>query len=279
MNEFRYSLIRYIANPKRMEPQNVGVLLQGDGQIDFRLNPHASKRGDIDTQIFRKWKSFLHQEVHEAALPLFQPPRSDSEFLRYLSELCDSTVVLSPPLQVISSKPFDETLNSLYEDLVAPPESSRAAARRPAGRFRQLSEEHEFLRRGMKKRMHLNRGADRFWMAYRQVANGTLLAIDKVEVDVRMDETANEIERLPLIENHLPKFLEKRKGERPSRFVLLADRFERPFGSQSYEEYEAMKDDFESAISRLQSKGAEVLRTVEATQGLVAEIDAMLDSA
>lgn len=279
MSEYRYALIRYIANPKRMEPQNVGVLLQGDGQIDFRLNPHASKRGDIDTPVFRKWTSFLQQEVRDAAMPLFQPPRSDVEFLRYLSDLCDSTVVLSPALQIISNKPFDDVLESLYDELVAPPESSRAAARRPAGRFRQMSDEREFVRRGMKKRMHLTRGNDRFWMAYRQVANGTLLAIDKVEVNTRLDETANEIERLPTIEHHLPSFLKNRKGERPSRFVLLADQLEKPFGSQSDKEYEAMKDDFESAIAKLRSKGAKILRTVEETQELVAEIDSMLSVA
>jgi hypothetical protein len=276
MNEFLYALIRYISNPKRMEPQNVGVLLQGDGQIEFKLNPHASKRGDIDTQVFQKWKAFLHQEVNEAAMPLFQPARSDVEFLRYLSDLCDSTVVLSPPLQLVTGKPFSEVLESLYDELVAPPESNKAAARRPAGRFRQLSDERDFIRRGMKRRMHLTRGKDRFWMAYRQVENGTLLAIDKVEVNTRLDETANEIERLPNIEHHLQRFLARRKGERPSRFVLLADQMERPFGAQSPEEFAAMREDLELAIADLQSKGAEIVRTVDATHSLANEIDAML---
>jgi len=94
---YHYSLIRYVPDPDRMEPVNVGLVLQGDGGLDFRLNPHASKRKEIDTEQFRRWKDFFEAEIRGPHLPLFQPERESARFFRYLSDLCGGPVFLSNP--------------------------------------------------------------------------------------------------------------------------------------------------------------------------------------
>src|SRR5436190_24087936 len=86
MFDFRYALIRYIPDPFRMEPINIGVLLQGRGRIDFRLNTQASKKGVVDTATFKRWRSFLDEEVGGKPVPLFQPDKSTPQFFAYLQE-------------------------------------------------------------------------------------------------------------------------------------------------------------------------------------------------
>lgn len=277
MIEYRYALVRYVPNPKRMEPTNVGVLLQGAGRLDFKLNPHAPKRANINTTVFHQWRDFLDKEVRGPHLPLFQPPREDSAFLAYLSDLCNSTVVLSTAYQFVTPLPFDLALEALYAELVAPPpDANPPVPNQPAGRFRQLTDVRGFVKRGMKRHEHVVRGGDRLWMAYRQVENGCLLAIDKVEVNERMGATANEIERLPTVESKLHSFLCPGKGEKPTRYVLLVDELSKPFGSQPPAEFEAMREDLNSAVESLTSKGAEIVRTLDSTVELADEIDAML---
>ena len=51
MQDFRYLLVRYVPDRERMEPINVGII-QGAGRIDFRLNPHAARRKEIETVTF-----------------------------------------------------------------------------------------------------------------------------------------------------------------------------------------------------------------------------------
>lgn len=279
MQEFRYLLIRYIPDADRMEPINVGVILQGAGRVDVRVSPHAAKRKEIDTAVFQQWRRFFLDEIRGESAPLFQPPKMSPQFLTYLAQLCEGSVILTRPL-VLATDPvrsFDEALESLYRRLVAPPDiTSPVAASRPTGRFRQLTENRDFLKRGMKRHVHLEVDKERFWIAYRQVRNGELIAIDKIEVNTQIGATANEIERLPRILQQLPTFLEGAKAGPSRRFVLLADELKQPFTEQAQAEFEAMQEDLEGVVEKVTKEGGRVLRSVRSAEELADEIDRIL---
>lgn len=277
MADYRYSLIRYVPDMQRMEPSNVGVILQGCGRLDVKLSPHAAKRGDIDTAVFQQWRDFFHAEIKQDAIPLFQPPKTSEQFFRYLRGLCEDTVVLSETLFYQSADRFDQVLEQLYDRLVAPPRSTDSLpSNRPSGRFRDIAEEKGFLRRGMKRHAHLFVNNQRLWMPYRQIHNDSIWAIDKVEINTQIGQTANEIERLPTIQQHLATFLGSKSRANP-KYYVLADQFERPFSSQDDSEFEAMRDDLERSLECLQKDGANVVRNVEDVEKLATEIDKHLE--
>lgn len=276
MAEYLYALIRYVPDAIRMEPINIGVLLQGPDRLDFKLNVHASKRKDFNTIIFRQWRQFLQDEIKGPTLQLFQPRKTSPDFFIYLAGLCEGSVILSTALYHAAPDelPFDDVMNSLYARLVATPESSsHIDSSRPTGRFREISDARNFLARGMKRHAHVTLGGRKLWMAYRQIDNGELIAIEKVEVAQQMGATANEIERLPRIRESLPEFLGNGPRLKPTRCVILADRLERPFGDQTQDEFNSMRDDLEREIDQLEELGAEVIRSPEAAELLGDEVD------
>ncbi len=130
MNEFYYALIRFIPDAERMEPFNVGVLLQGRGLLDFKLSVHAAKRKDVDTPTFQKWRAFLEDEVRGEPVPFFQPPKESISFFRHLASLCDGTITISNPffLSERTEESFEDILQSLYDRLVAPIDQPRRDA-------------------------------------------------------------------------------------------------------------------------------------------------------
>ena len=124
MQDFRYALIRFVKDRERMEPVNAGVILQGAGRVEFKLQPHFARRKDVDTAVWADWREFFDQEIHGEAVPLFQPDRRVEQFLRHLRDLCTANIVVSEPLlvSVPDDRSFDATLDSLYERLAAPPD-------------------------------------------------------------------------------------------------------------------------------------------------------------
>lgn len=120
MNDLRYALIRFVPDMNRMEPINVGVVLQAPGRIDFKLN--AARRKDMETSVFQKWQAFFEEEIRGDAIPILQPPKDSVQFLHYLSNLCEHTVIMTRPLTVSTraDESFETTLQSLYERLVIP---------------------------------------------------------------------------------------------------------------------------------------------------------------
>lgn len=274
MIDYRYVLVRFVPDPERMEPTNVGVILQGNDRVNVQFSPHAAKRKEIDTEIYNEWKAFFQTEICGDAAPLFQPDRASPKFLQHLEALCGETVVLSRPLllSVDDSQHFEDVLQSLYRRLVAPCEPETAgAATRPTGRFRQLAEERGFDDRGMKKYAPISVNHDRLWRAYRQVVNGEIIALDKVEVGNRIGETSTEIERLPLIAEKLPSFV----GEKRTHF-LLVDQLEQRFTGQTVDEFEAMRDDLESCVERIEKAGGKVIRELSDVDTFADRLDACL---
>lgn len=279
MNKYHYVLIRYVPDRERMEPTNVGVILQGNRRLDMKFSQHAAKRSDIDTTAYRQWKDFFRTEVQGDPMPLFQPDKASPAFLRYLEPLCEGPVLLSKPLllQTDPTRRFDEVLNSLYDRLVAPPEmASPTPASSPTGRFRQLAECCQFVDRGMKRHAHVKVDGKRLWMAYRQVLDGELIAFDKVEVANNIGQTSYEIERLPRIAHLLPDFIRGRAAGKATRYLLLADQLVEPFTGQPEDEFEAMRDDLEQAVEEVKKQGCTIIRITKEAEEFANELDERL---
>lgn len=279
MRDYRYQLVRYVADRERMEPINVGIILQGEGRIDLKLSPNAARRKDVDTAAFQQWRRFLSEEIQGDPTPMFQPERTSTAFLRYLEGICEGPIFLSPPLgaSVPVESGFNQVIESLYRRLVAPRDADATASDddRPSGRFRRIAEERKFLDRGMKRQAHLHVGGKRLWMAYRQVRNGELIAFDKVEVDRQLSQTANEIERLPEIARQLPLLLERGDSLRV-HYALLADELVRPFRDQTEEEFLAMREDLRRYTEAIVKAGGTILESRADVDNLADEIDRKL---
>jgi len=99
--------------------------------------------------------------------------------------------------------------------------------------------------------------------------------MDKIEVNVEIGKTANEIERMPHVLENLPSFLQA-GGGRPTRYVLLADSMQQPFTDQPIDEFEAMRNELETIVQKVQQVGGEVVRTVPEAERLATELDRLL---
>jgi hypothetical protein len=281
MNDFRYSLIRFVPDLERMEPFNVGIILQGQGKLDFRLSPHVAKRKDVDTVIFQKWRSFLEEEIRGEEVPYLQPPKLSREFLEYLARMCDQTMTISRPLY-LSERPeegFESVLQSLYDRLVAPPDQRRKEqSPRPTSTFRDLEEAKQFRKRGMKKHPYVSLpGEKQRWNAYRQVVNGQDIVVDKVEVNSVVGLTADEIQKLSSgVGRFLERFLHASHPVIPPRYVLIADELREKFTDQTDEDYQAMKDELQGVLDVVRSQGGEILRDPREVQEFAEEVDKKL---
>lgn len=275
MKSYRYALIRFVADALRMEPVNVGLILQDESKLDFQLNPHFARRGNVETSVFRQWKEFLAEEIQGPSMPLFQPKKTSTGFFSHLAGLCDGAIRISEPLAYqVEPAPFEDVLSALYERLVATPTSATTAeSNRPSGRFRQLMEQYDFLHRGMLRHAHLELEGKRRWRPYRHVLNGQVLAIDKIEVSNQIGQTANEIQALAAPLRLLKDFLARPVADRPTRYVLLADRLETAFGEQSEIDFRMMRDDLEQAVDDVRKAGGEVIRDTKAAADLADDLD------
>jgi hypothetical protein len=143
MNEvpYLYQIIRYVSDLERMEPQNIGIVVQGQGQTVARLwkyfRPLGEKR-DFDYLNFRKWREFFEEEINGAQVSMFQPPRQSPEFLDYLQSRCNSNYLMTRPLRFISQVDrVEEVRDYLYDRLVKPQNENQEPALQPVQRFRE----------------------------------------------------------------------------------------------------------------------------------------------
>ncbi len=280
MSIFHYALIRFVPDAERMEPINIGVVLQGGGKIAFKLSPHVAKRKDIDTQIYQKWRKFFELEIDGPAVPLFQPPKDSPDFIRHLGSLCESTITITRPLiqDIREQISFEEALESIYDRLVAPPEQKKKQPERPTSHFRQIEDEKDFRRRGMKKHPYIAVPGNKHWNAFRQVLNGQDIVIDKIEVGNFVGLTADEIQKLSSgAENFLASFLKsKSDAGRPTRYCLIADQLVTKFTEQADEDFAIMQEELENVKAFVKRLGGEVLDQPSDILGFTEDIDRRL---
>jgi hypothetical protein len=266
-----------------MEPINIGVILQGSGRIDFKLSPNAARRKDIETQVYQKWRKFFEQEIGGPAIPLFQPPKHSPDFIAHLGSLCENTITITRPLILANQVPtsFEEALESIYDRLVAPPEQKKRQPNRPTSYFRQIEDEKEFRKRGMKKHPYIaipGVPGNKHWNAFRQVLNGQDIAIDKIEVGNSVGLTADEIQKLSSgVGSFLTAFLKSRPTDgRPKRYCLIADQLDTKFSEQTEEDYGIMQEELDGIKRLVKTLGGEVLDQPNEIVGFTDEIDRRL---
>jgi hypothetical protein len=188
-------------------------------------------------------------------------------------------VVLSQPLALSApeSRNFGEILDALLTRLVLPLDPVSAGEDfRPTGRFRRRANEHDFLKRGMKKYAHVEIDANRHWAAYRQALNGQFIAVDKVEVGREQGRTADELEKIIRVIGLLDGFLNNQIHGKPTRYVLLADELKEPFSDQGADEFKAMQADLDSAVDAVTKAGGQVLRTADQAESFAEELNEKL---
>lgn len=137
---YLYQIIRYVPDLERMEAQNIGIVVQGEGQTITKLWKYFRPQGDrvdFDYSNFRKWREFFEEEINGSQISMFQPERSSPEFLEYLQSRCRSNYLLTRPLSIVmGTDNMEEVRDYLYERLVRTPESNEPALQ-PVRRFRE----------------------------------------------------------------------------------------------------------------------------------------------
>jgi hypothetical protein len=139
--QFRYQLIRYVPDLLRMEPQNIGIIVQDESGVTCRLWTRFRPLGDkpdFDYANYRKWREFFEAEVNGPQVALFQPPRNSPEFLEFLQSRCKGSYIVTHPLKgTMETHDIVEARDFLYETLVMRREEEPEPAEQPVQRFRE----------------------------------------------------------------------------------------------------------------------------------------------
>ncbi|SRR6266404_220470 len=139
--DYLYQIIRYIPDLRRMEPQNIGILVQSESGITCRLWTRFRPLGDkpdFDYANFRKWREFFELEINGPQIKMFQPPRESREFLEYLQSRCKGNYTVTRPLHVaMEANHIDQVRDYLYETLVRSSDDEHEPAEQPVRRFRE----------------------------------------------------------------------------------------------------------------------------------------------
>lgn len=199
---FRYQLLRYVADLERMEPINIGIIVQSDDGIAHRIHGHFRPGKDIkpdfDRANFKAWREFFDAEIRRRTGREFAPPPHSREFLEYLVSRCRGNYQLTPPLAVETGvEDLAEVLKDLYQRLVLrPTEETADRASAPVGRFREDLTEKALDRR-FGSVLHHNEYIDLDGLQqpfYYWYQNGRTVLIDKVEVASQVRYTQLELE-------------------------------------------------------------------------------------
>ena len=277
-HDFTYALIRFVPDPERMEPLNVGVVVQGEEGIKLRLDNYFGGRKGIDAGIYKRWREFLHDEVEGEQKSMFRPARSSPEFWRYLRSLTGDTVVMTEPLALSSAEDqrLDGVLDMLYDRLVSrkasEKESSAGRPGHPAFEFRRIRNERNFDKRGLKKSHALKSAKNEYlWAPHRVAENGKIIAIDKIEVDVSPDRTNIAIDRARFAAAKVSEI----KGKAVSWFVLMDPLKDDAFSLDDNDRQD-MKRAFEVAKKCVRKARGQIISTPEEVDQLAAELEPTL---
>jgi hypothetical protein len=116
-----------------MEPQNIGIILQGPFNVVSKVWTHFRPLGekpDFDYANFRKWREFFDDEISGPQISMFQPAKTDPLFLEYLQTRCKGNYILTRPLTIVmQSEEIEEVRDYLYGRLVRSSDSDSKPAR------------------------------------------------------------------------------------------------------------------------------------------------------
>lgn len=142
---FRYQILRYIADLRRMETENFGIIVQNDEKTSCRFRWSPGARHGFDSANYRNWRNFFTTEITGPAVPFFQPHRGSVEFLEYLQERCAGNYSLTRPLElVLDGGELKEAEDYLFRTLVLKPDEVQKSIKQPVQQLR-----HELDKRGI----------------------------------------------------------------------------------------------------------------------------------
>lgn len=134
---FRYQILRYIADLKRMETENIGVIVQDSQGTICCFRSRLGNRPGFDHDNYRRWREFFEAEINGPAVPLFQPQRDSREFLDYLRSRCEGNYSLTQPLELVwPDAELEAVQTHLFGTLVLKPDEKPSDARQPVQRLR-----------------------------------------------------------------------------------------------------------------------------------------------
>jgi hypothetical protein len=150
---FRYQILRYIADLRRMEPENIGIIVQGVDAVSCRFNTHLGNRPGFDFDNYRRWRDFFDMEINGPPVPVFQPDRTSIDFLTYLQKRCSGNYSLTSPLDlVMEAGSLRKAEDHLFETLVLPPDREKDV-KQPVQKFK-----HELMDRKILKNPAFRQG-------------------------------------------------------------------------------------------------------------------------
>ena len=135
MNTPRYLLAKYIPDPLRMEPRNIGVVLWAEGNVTARFvgegdSPDSQSRlprrlGIPDRHVYKQWVQYWREQIEQPSLTRgadgLTVNRSAPEFLDALTTKSDYSFMLVPGGTLrteVSAHELQDAISDLYERLV-----------------------------------------------------------------------------------------------------------------------------------------------------------------
>jgi hypothetical protein len=280
MNErpFLYQIIRYVADLRRMEPKNIGVIVQGQSDLKLRLWTHfrpGDDKPDFDYANFRKWREFFEEEVNGPQIPLFQPPRYSPEFLEYLQSRCRGNYIVTRPLQLeVATEDIDEVTQSLYETIVRSPEEEQEPAEQPVRRFREQLEARKLHRNPFLRRdeyVALPNGESELfhWQYQKNHGSNQLVLIEPVQWLGKIRLTQLELE-------HVLSAAKKIAATAlHAHLIVIMDEVTPP-SERAKDATKRLYENYVDGMRTLKLESDEVISSVEQTENLVSRIESDL---
>lgn len=274
---YLYQIIRYVADLSRMEPRNIGVLVQGQSQLKCRLWSHfhpGDDKPDFDQANFRKWRDFFEEEVNGPQIALFQPPRHSPEFLEYLQSRCRGNYIVTRPLHVaMRTEDIDEVTTYLYEKLVRSPEEPKPTDQ-PVQRFRaelrkKKLDKHKLLRKD--EYVDLPNGDSELfhWQYERNHGSNVRVLIEPVQWLGKIRFTQLELEHV------LSAVRKVRAAHLAAHLIVVMDEVEPP-SEKASDATRRLYDNYMEGQKTLQHETSEVILRVDESEKLVERIESDL---
>jgi hypothetical protein len=282
MNEqlYLYQIIRYVPDLLRMEPMNIGVLVQSQTQVTCRMFARfqpGDKRPDFDFKNFRRWREFFETEVNGPQIPLFQPSRTSPEFLEYLQSRCKGNYIVTRPLHVtMQTENIDEVAEYLYQTLVRSPKETDPAEQ-PVQRFREelkerKLEKHRLLRQD--EYVTLPNGERQLfhWQYDKNHGSNLRVLIEPVQWLGKIRITQIELE-------HVLMAVDKIRETRFNAHVIVVMDEVTPPSERAKDSTKLLFENYMKGKEVLLKKSDRVVSTVAESEDLIAEIESDLKAA
>jgi len=278
---YLYQIIRYVPDLRRMEPQNIGVIVQGKDETKCRLWTHFRPSGDkpnFDFSNFRKWRNFFETEINGPQIKLFQPPRQSPKFLEYLQSRCKGNYILTRPLHLtMRTSDIEEVTETLYQTLVKSPEEEPEPSELPVRSFREQLQEKRLDRNPLFRRdeyLNLPNGQTELfhWQYVKNHGSNQKILIDKVQWLGRIRLTQLELEHVLIAVKKV------RENMSSARLIVIMDPLDPP-SRHAKDSTKRLYENYQNGKNVLANDCDEVVSTVVDTEKLVVRIESDLKEA